>query len=46
MPGLEYSSIDKMAKYDWNTFRNYVAFLAGEMASGTMHPHHDSELIS
>ena len=34
-----------MAKYDWNTFRNYVAFLAGEMASGTMHPHHDSELI-
>ena len=35
-----------MAKYDWNTFRNYVAFLAGEMASGTMHPHHDSELIS
>ena len=43
---LEYSSIDKMAKYDWNTFRNYVAFLAGEMASWTMHPHHDSELIS
>ena len=43
---LEYSSIDKMAKYDWNTFRNYVAFLADEMASGTMHPHHDSELIS
>ena len=35
-----------MAKYDWNTFRNYVAFLAGEMASGTMYPHHDSELIS
>ena len=35
-----------MAKYDWNTFRNYVAFLADEMASGTMHPHHDSELIS
>ena len=35
-----------MAKYDWNAFRNYVAFLAGEMASGTMHPHHDSELIS
>ena len=30
-----------MAKYDWYTFRNYVAFLAGEM-----HPHHDSELIS
>ena len=43
---LEYSSIDKMTKYDWNTFRNYVAFLADEMASGTMHPHHDSELIS
>ena len=35
-----------MAKYDWNTFRNYVAFLAGEMASGTTHPHHDSEWIS
>ena len=35
-----------MAKYDWNTFRNYVAFLAGEMASGTKQPHHDSELIS
>ena len=35
-----------MAKYDWNMFRNYVAFLADEMASGTMHPHHDSELIS
>ena len=35
-----------MAKYDWNTFRNYVAFLASEMDSGTMHPHHDSELNS
>ena len=35
-----------MAKYDWNTFRNYVEFLAGEMASGTVHPNHDSELIS
>ena len=46
-PGqLEYSSIDKMAKYDWNTFRNYVAFLAGELAPGTRHPHHDSELSS
>ena len=43
-PGqLEYSSIDKMAKYDWSTFRNYVAFLAGELAPGTRHPHHDSE---
>ena len=42
-PGLvEYSSLDKMAKYDWNTFRNYVAFLAG----GTRRPHHDSELTS
>ena len=41
-PGqLEYSSIDK--KYDWSTFRNYVAFLAGELAPGTRHPHHDSE---
>ena len=35
-----------MAKFDWNTFCNYVAFLTGEMASGTRHPHHDSELIS
>ena len=35
-----------MAKYDWNTFRNYVAFLAGTVAPGTRHPHHDSELIS
>ena len=35
-----------MAKYDWNTFCNYVEFLAGEMASGTVHPNHDSELIS
>ena len=43
-PGqLEYSSIDKMAKYDWSTFRNYVAFLAGELAPGTRHTHHDSE---
>ena len=43
-PGqLEYSSIDKMAKYDWSMFRNYVAFLAGELAPGTRHPHHDSE---
>ena len=40
-PGqLEYSSIDKMAKDDWSTFRNYVAFLAGELAPGTWHPHH------
>ena len=31
-----------MAMYDWNTFRNYVAFLAG----GTRRPHHDSELTS
>ena len=46
-PGqLEYSSIDKMAKYDWSTFRNYVAFLAGELAPGTRHPHHDSESSS
>ena len=46
-PGLlEYSLIDKMAKYNWNTFRNYVAFLAGEMAPGTRRPHHDSELTS
>ena len=43
---LEYSSIDKMAKYDWSTFRNYVAFLAGELAPGTRHPHHDSESSS
>ena len=35
-----------MAKYDWNTSRNYVAFLAGELAPGTRRPHHDSELIS
>ena len=35
-----------MAKYDWNTIRNYVAFHAGRMAPGTRHPHHDSELIS
>ena len=46
-PGqLEYSSIDKMAKYDWSTFRNYVAFLAGELAPRTRHPHHDSESSS
>ena len=46
-PGqLEYSSIDKMAKYDWSTFRNYVAFLAGELAPGTRHPHHISESSS
>ena len=35
-----------MAKYDWNTFRNYIAFLAGELAPGTRHPHHDSEWSS
>ena len=35
-----------MAKYDWNTFRNCVAFLAGGVAPGTRRPHHDSELIS
>ena len=35
-----------MVKYDWNTFRNYVAFLAGELAPGTRHPHHDSEWSS
>ena len=35
-----------MAKYDWNTFRNYIAFLAGRMAPGTRRPHHDSELTS
>ena len=46
-PGqLEYSLIDKTAKYDWSTFRNYVAFLAGELAPGTRHPHHDSESSS
>ena len=46
-PGnVEYSSINKMAKYDWNTFRNYVAFLASGVAPGTRRPHHDSELIS
>ena len=46
-PGqLEYSSIDKMSKYDWSTFRNYVAFLAGQLAPGTRHPHHDSESSS
>ena len=39
-----YSSIDKMAKYDWNMFRNYVAFLAAEMAPGTRRPHDDSEV--
>ena len=43
---MEYSSIDQMAKYDCNTFRNYVAFLAGRMAPGTRRLHHDSELIS
>ena len=43
---VEYSSMNKMAKYDWNTFRNYVAFLAGGVAPGTRRPHHDSELIS
>ena len=43
---LEYSSIDKMAKYDWNTFCNYVAFLAVELAPGTRQPHHDSESSS
>ena len=43
---VDYSSINKMAKYDWNTFRNYVAFLAGGVAPGTRRPHHDSELIS
>ena len=43
---VEYSSINKMAKYDWNTFRNYVAFLAGGVAPGSRRPHHDSELIS
>ena len=35
-----------MAKYDWNMFRNYVVFLAGELAPGTRRPHHDSELSS
>ena len=35
-----------MAKYDWNTFRNYIALLAGEMAPGTRSPHQDSELTS
>ena len=43
---MEYSSIDKMTKYDCHTFRNYVAFLHGRMAPGTRRPHHDSELIS
>ena len=43
---VEYSSIDKMAKYGCNTFRNYVAFLAGGMAPGTRRLHHDSELTS
>ena len=43
---VEYSLINKMAKYDWNTFRNYVAFLVGGVAPGTRRPHHDSELIS
>ena len=34
-PGqLEYSSIDKMAKYDWSMFRNYVAFLADRAIKG------------
>ena len=32
-----------MAKYDWSTSRNYVAFLAGELAPGTRYPYHDSE---
>ena len=46
-PGyVEYSSIDKMAKCDWNSFRSYVAFLAGGMAPGTRSPHHDSESTS
>ena len=35
-----------MAKYDWNNFRIYVAFLAGGMAPGTRCPHHDTELTS
>ena len=36
----------QMAKYDCNTFRNYIAFLHGRMPPGTRRPHHDSELIS
>ena len=37
-PGqLEYSSIDKMAKYDWNSSRNYVAFIAGEFEGQGAH---------
>ena len=43
---VEYSSINKMVEYDWNTFRNYIAFLAGRVAPGTRRPHHNSELIS
>ena len=38
-PGL---SGVQMAKYDWNMFRNYVAFLAG----GTRRPHHGSEFTA
>ena len=33
-----------MAKYDWNTFRNYAAFLTSENAPVTRRLHHDSEL--
>ena len=44
MPGLT------RVQCDWQNGQvrlEYVsAFLAGEMASGIMHPHHDSELIS
>ena len=36
----------KMAKYDWNMFLNYVAFLAGNKAPKERHPHYDSELTS
>ena len=35
-----------MAKYDWNKFRNYIAFTAGEMVPGTRRPHHDNKLTS
>ena len=39
---LEYSSIDKMVKYDRNMFCNYIAFLASDQGE-TRCPQHVSE---
>ena len=45
-PGyVEYSLINKMAKYDWNSFRNYVAFLAGAVAPGTREREREIQFI-